>query len=1499
VAGVVIEDGNPSTIGGTSPGARNIISGNGEFGVEIVSSNGNFVLGNFIGTNVTGTAALGNGGNGVEIEEGEGNTIGGTAAGAGNLISGNHNNGVEIVASSGKGNFVQGNFIGTDVTGAAAIGNSGNGVCIGGDGNTIGGTATEARNIISGNHENGVEIVSGTGNFVQGNFIGTDVTGTAALGNGDALGLRGDGVFIQSTEGNTIGGTVAGARNLISGNHINGVEIRGSSGTGNFVQGNFIGTDVTGTATLANGQQGVYIFADGNTIGGTATEAGNIISGNGESGVEIDSGTGNFVQGNFIGTDVAGTAALANGGDGILVRGTGTIIGGTVGGARNVISGNSQNGVEIFTSRNFVQGNYIGTDARGSAPLGNALDGVFVNSGGVYDADGNTVGGTSSARNVISGNGHNGVEITGSSATGTFVQGNFIGTTADGTAALGNQKNGVLLTEGAAGNTLGGLTSTPGTGPGNVISGNQQNGIALDMTAGDDNRIQGNIIGLDAAGLNALKNLSAGVLVNWGRDTHIGDANPLARNVISGNRYGINLSTSGSNLGTLIQGNFIGTDLTGTLARSNSDYGVAVGNSPGTTITGNVIAGSTIAGVAIYHTYGSSVLQGNFIGTTAAGTRALPNVTGVLVYGGSTGIQLGGTTAAARNLISGNYTDGVRIQGSDTTGIMVQGNYIGTNVSGGQALGNGATGVFVSGAAGNTIGGTAAGAGNLISANDEGIVIAGTTATGNSIQGNWIGTNAAGAAALGNRVEGVSFLSGPGNTLGGTVAGAGNVISGNGSYGVVLYTPGTTVQGNYIGTDSTGSAALGNRLDGVLVSGATDNTIGGPAGGAGNVISGNGAHGIEIANLSLVGQVLLSTNNRVQGNLIGTDATGSHALGNSLDGVLVNGAPGNTIGGIASGSRNVISGNDHNGVEISGSSATGTFIQGNFIGTDLTGTLDLGNSLDGALINGAPGATVGGIGAGNVISGNDQNGVEISGSAATGTLVQGNFIGTDGTGRVVVGNSRDGVVVNGAALNTIGGTASGMRNLISGNGGNGIQILGDSTHIVVQGNYIGPDLTGSASLGNAAEGVLVNGCHTNPIGGTAAGAGNLISGNGLDGIVILGAGGNLVQGNYIGTKAGGMAALGNGRDSILLDFTYDNHIGGTAAGAGNLISGNQGTGIRMVEFHIGGNLVEGNHIGTDVSGLSPLGNSRDGVRLDGVSGNRIGDITAGAANTIAFNGGAGVFVASGTRNSIRGNSIFFNTGLGIDLAPVGVTPNDLGDFDTGANNLQNFPALAGATTNGVNSVTIRGTLNSTASTVFTLDFYASAVADPTHFGEGAIYLGSTTVMTPANALRSVAFGVTLTVAVPASYVIAATATDPAGNTSEFCKMVTAKFRATSTAATTPVAPQAIAPATDLLPVAPMDNAVPLSSTLSAGQLLGEAVTAPGSSGLTGQGVPGAGSAPAPSTGRAATSVLDEAFARYGAGRRTPDLAWSLDRDWAAGVVGLRDFSLLLESHAKN
>ena len=251
-----------------------MISGNTGDGVSITGSGttANKVTGNFVGTTAAGTAAVANTGSGVRISAGAtNNTVGGTTAGARNVLSGNAQYGVQLADGGTTGNVVAGNYVGTDATGTARLANT-TGVRLepGADGTTIGGTAAGAGNLIAGNTGTGVSIGS-QGNVVQGNRIGLT---TAGLPLGNATGVA------ITTANNTVGGAAAGARNVISGNSGDGVELTGPGATGNVVAGNYIGTDAAGTAAVGN-RFGVYLSAaTGNTVGGTAAAARNVISGN-------------------------------------------------------------------------------------------------------------------------------------------------------------------------------------------------------------------------------------------------------------------------------------------------------------------------------------------------------------------------------------------------------------------------------------------------------------------------------------------------------------------------------------------------------------------------------------------------------------------------------------------------------------------------------------------------------------------------------------------------------------------------------------------------------------------------------------------------------------------------------------------------------------------------------------------------------------------------------------------------------------------------------------------------------------------------------------------------------------------------------------------------------------------------------------------------------------------------------------------------------------------
>ena len=489
----------------------------------------------------------------------------------------------------------------------------------------------------------------------------------------------------------------------------------------------------------------------------------------------------------------------------------------------------------------------------------------------------------------------------------------------------------------------------------------------------------------------------------------------------------------------------------------------------------------------------------------------------------------------------------------------------------------------------------------------------------------------------------------------------GLVINRFGQAGIKIEGSGANIiEGNYIGTDINGTIDQGNNGDGIYLT-SNNNIIGGSESNARNIVSGNN-NGIKISN---------GSGNQIQGNYIGTDVTGNIALGNTI-GVWISFGGNNTIGGTALGARNVVSGNNAHGIYLRGSENQ---VQGNYIGTDISGTVALGNITSGVDIEFASNNTIGGtsLEARNIISGNNY-GIRISNGS--GNQVQGNYIGTDVSGTIALGNSWSGVYLNSGASNIIGGTTPGARNIISGNE-RGIHISW-ATESLIQGNFIGTDVNGTSDLGNNRNGVTIDWGTNNTIGGAVTGAGNIISGNNLCGIFISSASdGNQIQGNYIGTDVNGTADLGNSATGVYI-YSAGNTIGGTTAEARNVISGNNDNGISIRYEQAVNNLVQGNYIGMDASGTSPLGNSGDGVWIRDASDNLVGGTTTGACNLISGNSSHGVRIRTGTGNAVFSNSIFSNAGLGIKLGwDDAVTINDSSDADTGPNNLQNFPDLVG------------------------------------------------------------------------------------------------------------------------------------------------------------------------------------------------------------------------------
>jgi FG-GAP-like repeat len=506
---------------------------------------------------------------------------------------------------------------------------------------------------------------------------------------------------------------------------------------------------------------------------------------------------------------------------------------------------------------------------------------------------------------------------------------------------------------------------------------------------------------------------------------------------------------------------------------------------------------------------------------------------------------------------------------------------------------------------------------------------------------------------------------------------------------------------------------------------------------------------------------------------------------------------------------------DSTGIGIFGAASQGNRVEGCYIGLNPSGTAPVMSESgivigdDGVTPNsGASNNFIGGTStaARNIVSGNHVYGVLFETASATGNRVQGNFIGTTPAGSSAVPNLFAGVGIFSPG-NTIGGIEPGARNVISGNIDYGILISSDGSNAsgnLIQGNYIGTNADGSAALALANDKpdvggvVLAQGAQANIIGGTAANAGNVISGNtGTSGIRIEDGGTTLNQilGNFIGTDATGTHALGNGDHGVLITQAPGNTIGGNIPGARNIISANNKNGIavglRILDLtgkEISGETgatVQGNSIGTDVNGRA-LGNGLCGILVDADS-----FINTIDGNLIAFNGSNGVCLPDNNNPAVRiailNNAIHSNAQLGIDLGAPGPTPNP-GNRLTGANNLQNFPDIDSATFLGnamevkllatTVSIQIRGSLNASANTTYTLQFFfggdCSSGQGHQFTGSIPLVIGTTQVSTDGTGIGL--YSVTLSFSLPAGTTggfVNATATDPLGNTSEqsLCRQV--------------------------------------------------------------------------------------------------------------------------------
>jgi len=482
------------------------------------------------------------------------------------------------------------------------------------------------------------------------------------------------------------------------------------------------------------------------------------------------------------------------------------------------------------------------------------------------------------------------------------------------------------------------------------------------------------------------------------------------------------------------------------------------------------------------------------------------------------------------------------------------------------------------------------------------------------------------------------------------------------------------------------------------------------------------------------------------------------------------------IGGSNSGEGNVIS-NNAAGIQLMGTNGK---VLGNRIGTTPDGTASMGNNGDGIFVQNSSGsnAQIGAANAGNLISGNIV-GINIQG--ATDDIVSGNIIGLNAAGTAALPNSQNGIQANDALRLTIGGSSAGEGNVISGNGLNGIFLGTNVRNPNLYGNFIGTNPTGTVAIPNQGSGVVFQGVDSGHIGWSTPGTRNIISGNNRYGVE-LGVGVQYahVAGNYIGLNAAGNAALGNGLGGVLINRVYWAMI------YTNVISGNSGDGILVTGYWTGPTTISGNYIGTSATGASAIPNAGNGVsNFDSPGDIGIYD------NTIAYNTANGVQTSSQFRPSaisIATNSIYSNSGLGIDLGSDGVTPNDSGDSD----GIQNYPIITNVTVGQGTAIpatpsvpssgevyTVSGTYNSIPGTNIAIHFYASSTCDPSGNGEGQTYLGYVTGTTDGEigdmTFDAVTFPVVsgqMVITATGSFDYGFTSTGALYNTSEFSQCYT-------------------------------------------------------------------------------------------------------------------------------
>ena len=1312
--------------------------------------------------------------------------------------------GIRITA--GGGNVVTGNYLGTDATGAADLGNGNNGIfIINAPDNQIGSTSPSDRNIVSGNDNNGIlfDGAASTGNVIQGNYFGTNAAGTAGLGNSD------EGVDLSDSPGNTVGGTTAAARNVISANGDDGLLLIGSFTVGNTVQGNYIGTNAAGAAALPNGANGVAIKtgANSNTIGGTALGAGNVISGNTTSGVAIrEPGTDdNTVDGNSIGTDAAGSTPMPNGVSGVQI--TGGALNNTIGGAvaGNLIAHNTADGVVVTASPGTA---VVRNSLHSNGGLGIDLGDDGVTESGVPDfpditAASETAGALDVDFDLDVPAGFHQIEFftnpSGSDPTGNGEGESFAGSTVVSHSGSGFESFTTSFA-GSAGDSLTATTTECADGVACTDLGSTselsdtftavlaEHPPVFDQDITNRTDAEASLISLSASATDpdvgdvltyAATGLPLGLAIDSGTGLISGLVNYYAA---ATSPYDVEITVDDGNGGT-------DTDtFTWTISNVPTTDPYVVANTGGGNggddlltevdpldldpVTNEVDIGTgtgttTLLGMAIEPLTGVVyAADGDQLGTLNVDSGVF---TAIGPFGSGDGVQGTVTFDAVRGLAFHPLTGellAVHHQAGDrdllfpvdpNTGSIIPGSF---NAGRDYAEFKGGAplevtdiaidptdwetyGIFTDGAgsfelrsinrwngATNLVGpvtpqirGLSFDPTGLMWGTDNGTLYEidktnGTTANPRtldngsdyqavalavppyyppSVEGTIFEDVAANAVAAGEYVG--DFLnpgfaeatvrvynddgSVPGEPDAGDTLYASKVTGPTGHYYFSSVPAGTywlTIDSATLSPHAGGSGRAEQTygpIDAVAFDGSYSfaATAGPLYGGMRPTISDNAAlllsseHvvRIELSAGEEIEQVDLGFSFNAVTNLEGTDAMSPQG---SLRQFITNA---NSIPG-ANGMR--------------------------FVPVVPTNADDGGSNAWWSLSLSVTLPTI--VGASTTIEGTAYDLVDGT------TVLDPNVVGPD--------FELDGSGATGASGLTLSGTSdsSGVSGLmINAFSLDGVRVATGADGITISDNWIGSDNSGSNTMGNGDDGIDLNGAN-------ATIADNVINHSGDEGIDVRGPG-SVITGNYVGLEPDGAGGSGNYDVGIAL-FADNTTIGGSSIAQRNVISYNW----EAIEVNSSGNTIQGNYIGTDATGILDRGNRiGDGIEIQSGTGNLVGGTTVTEQNLIAYNQRKGVDVTGGTGNTVIGNRIHSNGWLGIDLGSTGVAPNDPLDSDLGPNDLLNWPEITAASESG-GVITLSGTFDVPAGS-YRFEFFTNTAADPSGNGEGETLAGSAVI----------------------------------------------------------------------------------------------------------------------------------------------------------------------------